>query len=1180
MLLLSPLFVGAQVAINTALVGTVTDANGGALVGAHVTAVNTDTKVPFGVVTNAEGYYSISGGINPGTYDITVEQSGFQKELSTGAIVTLNEATRTDFALKPGSAATEVTVTANTKAIQTDDSLLGETVSEKMIENLPMNGRNALDLAATASNVSVSSSALTGVPPGEVVSGAGTRGINNSVTLDGISIMNDLIVTTTVTPNPDALNAVQTQNGNYTAQYGDYLGVHVNEATKSGTNQFHGTGFEYLQNDAFNSRGFNHSVLPICAAFPAGSINCLPKTHFRYDLFGGVVSGPIIVPWLFNGKDKAFFMGSYQGLRQKTISNNFSQAYTPAELAGDFSVLLNPVYNGTFSTTLASNKATIMYSPFDGHAYFNLVTGVQKIDDQPQNLNKTIVNNILAYAPKANRLVAGDTTGNATLITQNFQSVQPSSEIEDQSVDRIDFNPSEKIRLFGRFDWQHQEQLTTSPAVVNNGYGPTWARNGAAGYTQIITPNLVNDLRAGFNWIETDALNYQYVNNIQNADTLLGIPGYNYGTPSGNPGLVAISAGIFSISEGSTNWIQDDRTLQAYDQISWTKNKHSLSAGVDLRRLTIGRVAANNGQGIISFSAATTGLRCATCTAPALPTGVGAFNLGSSDASLYDGVANTAISPFFQVKSQDLQWRDGFFVQDTWQFSKRLTLEYGLRYELPLVATSQNGNARILDPTLSFLIPATNCVTPACAAYFDKGFKFTAPNHKDIAPRFGFSFRATDKVVIRGGGGIYFNEVQLNAFTLTDTNYPYSNSVTYQSPSAAASIQYTPASQALLVTLANPAPGAANLVPVAGTPGTYVQAFTDNYYLPSESMYQWNLDNGIQLWRNAGIELQYIGSHTIHLNESWYANQPNPCGCIPYSLGNSTVNSRRPDQNWGVKRVFTDDSTATYEGLTTVFRQRLSRGLSMNVSYTWAHSFDEVNNANNGGSAMWQGHLKLEYGPSSNGDTRHNVVTSFTWALPSLARHNFLIQEAVGGWQLNGIVTLASGGTINVTTGTDWADVATQGAGQRMNWVHAPNQHVGVGCTKAALLAQPYGSSTPACLDVTAYAPPTQYTYGNLHKNDLHGLNGSIGNNLSLFKSFTLYEQVKFQLRGEAFNAFNHANMGNTSGSFSIANPSAGTLANQLRPTIGNGLTPSSSFGQAGSGGGGRTVQISGRINF
>ena len=839
--------------------------------------------------------------------------------------------------------------------------------------------------------------------------------------------------------------------------------------------------------------------------------------------------------------------------------------------------------NGTASATLANEKQTLLYSPYDGHAYFNQTTGTQQINDQPA-AQKAIVNRIWAYAPPANRLNAGDTTGNATLITQNAQETLPSTETENQTVDRLDFNPSEKDRFFGRFDWQRQNQITSSTAYVNDGYGPTWARNGAAGYTRIITPNLVNDLRAGFNWIQTSALNYMYTHNIQNSDTALGIPGYNYGTPSGNLGLVDINGGIFSINQGSTNWIQDDRTLQAYDQISWTKNKHSFMAGVDLRRLTIGRVAANNGQGVISFAAVQTGVNCAGCPAPLPPPGgIGNPNLGNSDASLFTGVASTDQSPLFQVKSADLQYRDGFFVQDTWQYSKRLTLELGFRYELPLVASSLNGNVTVLDPTYMFLIPAPiTCATPQCQAYKNPGFKFTGPNHKDFAPRFGFSYRVTDRIVVRGGGGIYYNELQLNAFTLTDTNYPFSSTANYGSPTDAATAQYGPADQAVLVTLTNPSPGNAKTVPIpgpGGTPNSYLAAFGDAYHLPSEQMQQWNLDNGIQLWKNAGLELQYLGSHSIHLDESNYAaNQPQPTGAAPNSqaTGSAFINSKRPDQNWGQKRVFIDDSVATYEALTTVFRQRLSHGLSANVSYTWAHSFDEVNNADNSGSAMWQGHLKLEYGPSTNGDIRNNVVTSFTYVLPSFARSNFLVQEAVGGWQVNGIVTMSSAPPINVSTGTDWADVATLGAAQRMNWVHPGTDHMGAGCTKKVLLTEPYGSNTPSCVDQTAYGIPQQYTYGNGHRLDLRGVNGTFSNNLSMFKSFKLYEQTNFQLRLEAFNALNHANMGNP-GSTTFTINAQGTAAAPLPPTD----TPKGSFGQAGfAGGSGRSVQISGRINF
>ncbi len=349
LLLLSPLMLPAQVANNTTLVGTVTDTVGAVVVGAKVLAVEHDSKVAYHDTTNAQGYYSIAN-ILPGTYDITVEQAGFQKTLASGVVLLLNQSARTDITLKVGSETTEISVTAHTQVIQTDDSLLGETVTENQIAGLPMNGRNALDLANVASNVTVSTgSALTGVPPGKTASGAGTRGVNNSLTLDGITIMNNLGSTATVQPNPDSLGAVQTQNGNYTAQYGDYLGIHINEATKSGTNAFHGTAYDYLQNDAFNSRGFNRSV-----TVPT-------KNKLRYNLFGGVVSGPVVIPFLYNGRNKTFFLASYEGLRTHTVTNSYSQSFTADERNGDFTVLLDPVANGT-------GKGILLYSPIDGHA--------------------------------------------------------------------------------------------------------------------------------------------------------------------------------------------------------------------------------------------------------------------------------------------------------------------------------------------------------------------------------------------------------------------------------------------------------------------------------------------------------------------------------------------------------------------------------------------------------------------------------------------------------------------------------------------------------------------------------------------------------------------------------------------------------------------------------------------
>jgi len=254
LLLLCPFFLRAQVANNTSLVGTVTDSSGSVIAGATVTGINEDTKVHYSGTTNAEGYYAIPF-IAPGTYDISVEQAGFQKTISKGVTVQLNVAARTDVTLSVGSANTEVTVTAATPALSTDDALIGETIDQAKVTNLPLASRRAMDLAATASNIIIGpKTSFTGNPPGANYIGAGTREVTNSLTLDGITIMNSLTSSSPVTPNPDAISAVQTQTGNYTAQYGAYMGVHINMDTKRGTNDLHGTGYWFFRNRSLNAR--------------------------------------------------------------------------------------------------------------------------------------------------------------------------------------------------------------------------------------------------------------------------------------------------------------------------------------------------------------------------------------------------------------------------------------------------------------------------------------------------------------------------------------------------------------------------------------------------------------------------------------------------------------------------------------------------------------------------------------------------------------------------------------------------------------------------------------------------------------------------------------------------------------------------------------------------------------
>jgi hypothetical protein len=359
-------------------------------------------------------------------------------------------------------------------------------------------------------------------------------------------------------------------------------------------------------------------------------------------------------------------------------------------------------------------------------------------------------------------------------------------------------------------------------------------------------------------------------------------------------------------------------------------------------------------------------------------------------------------------------------------------------------------------------------------------------------------------------------------------------------------------------------PGSGAAVVAPGVPGqaSSVTAYSVNNPLKSETMNQWNLDTGIELWKNAGLEFQYLGSHSYHLNTNFYSNQPTP------GVGNqgTTVQARRPLQDFGQVRVADNIAEANYNGLTTVFRQRLSHGVTANISYTWAHALEESADANSGGSCMIQGNCRADYGNAS-ADIRHKVVGSVTYQLPKFEHKNIILQEAAGGWQVNGIVTLQTGTPINITMGQDWANVGLPSQGQRPNWVH-PGK---VNCNKSLILSEPYGLNSVSCADVTAYAAPTEYTYGNLHRNDMYGP-GQISNNFSMFKNFKLYKSADFQLRVEAFNAINHANMGNP-GNLGLNVASAGGTTGALTPS-------STPFGDPAVTGAGRTVQIAGKINF
>jgi hypothetical protein len=1050
---------GAQLATTTSLVGTVSDASGKSVQNAKVTLVDTGTLGAYSVVTNDQGYYSVEFA-RPGMYSITIEQPGFQKITKTGIQVSVNQIVRTDFKLAIGAVTTSVTVAGEVMAIKTDDATVSENLGTRAVAELPLNGRDAMQLAVATPGVLLGpKSNPNGTPPGMDYIGAGTREISNSLSLDGISIMNNLITNTPTRPMVETVQEVEVQTGTYSAQYGAYMGVHINLVTKSGTNAFHGSAVEFLRNQVLDARGFFTLPTP---ANPTAS-----KPPLRQNQFGVEFDGPVLIPKLYNGKDKTFFLASYEGFRLVQQSTSLSTQMPEAFFSGNFS-----------GVPVSSITGGVIKDPFNGNTPF------------PGNIIPTA-----RLSPISLKLKPYYPASNLPGLASNFSVPVPSTNRYNQTVDRLDQNIGDKVRLYARAHWQEWNGFSGAAIPINGSTTPTTVTNYTIGYTHTLTPNLVNDFRVGRNFFQTATENPFATNGQKTAGTDLGIPGFNGDSIYNNPGIPDFGiTGFNGFGNGSTNWYQNDSTVQLSEQLSWSRGSHNIMAGMEFRRLATGRAAVNSPRGTFSFNGTQTGY------APA------DFMLGTP-------VSFGTAGP--EVRGRVAGWRDGFFLLDKWQATRKLTLNYGIRYELPTVPYTINGNASILNPDRSALVVAT------------PGFRFNSPQHNLWAPRLGFAYRITDKTVFRGGAGIYYNPNQTNTYTFLNTNPPWSP--IFQCNWSAG---LTP------INLTNPF-GVPAACPLAGS-SSGALIVTPAFDLPPARMNQWSASLDRQLWNGGGFELQYLGSHSYHLDRSYYVNSPLP--------GPGAVNSRRPNKAFGPIRLITNDEIANYESMSTVFRQRMRRGLQMQASYTWSHTLDISSDSNGGGTPMNPFWWKGDYG-NSNWDVRHRLVAYFNYDLPFFATSNLLLKSVFANWQTNGIVTIQSGMPFNVSTGTDTANTAASGT-YRPNLVKAPTANCGRG-------------HLVGCIDATAFTVadlypinPTNFAYGNAGRNLLFGP-GTQTVNLSVFKNFPIKERLRFSLRFEMFSLLNRAN---------FSNPSA---------TINTG-----SFGNITSASGNRNIQIGGKLQF
>jgi hypothetical protein len=1017
----------AQLASQTALVGTVSDTAGGVLPGAQVVAVNLGTRDTFEAATNGEGYYHIQF-VRPGRYEITITLQGFQTFRTTGVEVATNQVVRVNATLATGAITETIDVAAGAQVLNTDSATIQESIGERAIRELPVNGRNVWNLAATAPTVIPA----VATDIGQSFRGAGQREIQNSLSLDGINASSNLLAMTSMRPIADAVNEVQVQTGSTSAEYGSYLGVHINVVTKSGTNTPHGAFAYFHQDDALDSRGY----------FENRSAPKNPRTRKQFSF---QADGPVALPF-YDGRNRTFFMAAYEGVRSTAQSTAF--ATVPTALMRE----------GNFSEISAAIRDPFTRQPFPGNVI-------------PRSMLSPTALALLQYFPPPTQ----------PGIASNLRAARVVTDDSDQLLLRGDQNLSDTIRLNVRYNW-FDNYLSNLEAIPISGITqPRVNKNTLVSYTHTLTPTLHNDFRIGYHRIDFPTLNYFSVNGLASAGAELGIPGFDGDVRFGNPGIPSISISGFSGSGGGgSNWFQFDTTFQMSNVLAYSRGSHNVRAGFDLRRLATGRRAANDPRGLFSFTGDMS---------------------GHAVADFMLGVPRTVVPPTDQIQGHVGHWRNGLFVNDVWQVSRNLTLSLGLRYELNTPVQTYAGLASMLDSDFETIIPTS---FPA------EGFEFTEPNNKDIAPRLGATYRLGEKTVIRAGYGIYYNPNQMNTFTFLTNNPPIAAVTTYTND---------PASPTL--TFANP----------SGTAGpiTRPDMISPTRELPNARKNQWSLDLQRDLGMSMALDLQYIGSHTDHLDRSFFNNTPTP--------GPGNVDARRPSQRFRSRRIIANDLVADYDAFSVILRKKMSRGIQADVHYTWSRTRDMATHSNGGGAVMDNYDTQRDYGPA-NWDVPHRLVASYIYDLPFFRESgNAVLRHALSGWQVSGVTTIQSGTPVNVTIAPDRANIGITGL-QRPDLVGPVPS---LDCSTNPATREPI-----QCYDSTAFALPAQFTFGSAGRNILRGPK-LVNTDVSFAKTVPLGATARVQIRAEIFNLFNNVNFGNPNGVWETANFGRITTAAPMR---------------------------------
>ena len=1102
------------------LAGRITDTSGAAVPGASVVIADTSRGIVQKTKSNAQGEYLIPLLPPSDHYTLTVTRDGFGTSVQRDLSLQIAQTATVNVALEVGNVVQTVNVSSAPPLLDTQTSSIGQVISEKTIEDLPLNGRSTFRLIALTPGV-VFSNGANGQMGDTTVNSTfdtqfrinGGRTGSNEFLIDGIPTATGFFNQITINPIPDETQEFKVESSNLSAEYGRFSGGVINVSTKSGTNEFHGDVFEFLRNSFFDANDW----------FDDYHGKAIP--HFEMNQFGGVIGGPIRISKLYDGRDRTFFFFSYQGTRRIKGTPYTTTVPTVPERTGDFTDRAVTIYNPFSYSSTTGNR-----NQFPTH---NVI---------PSSLLDPVALAIAKYYPLPNT--------NGTSVTNNYFNNAPIITNANQYGFRLDQNVTQRYHLFGRYSLT--DTSLTQPNQYGNiadgagSVGTTPFRNQAFAFGNTITinPSMLLTATYGFaRWLQfRPTLSYGF------DLTSLGFPS-SLVSQMQIPQFPAITDTGFGNMGGQSYFKNGNDSHAVLVQLTYVKGRHNIVTGVDGRMHRINFFNVAGAAGNYSFSPQFT-RQNNSATAGGL--GFASFLLGAGLSGSATVGSGSEMQNFYGA----------VYVQDNFRVSPRLTVNAGVRYEGESPYLDRFNALNYFDPNVAS--PAANVAFPNLKG----GLMFADTNgtgrsvytreHLNISPRLGFAFAANPTMVFRASYGISYAPLELtNNGVGTVPNQGYSSTTNWV-PGIAVGAKVW----AVEDKLSNPFPN--GLVAVSGnTQGAATQigqsltVWTHNPPTPSNQ--QWSAGIQQQFGNASLLNINYVGSHNEHLpytrelnylakgyldslKDGINAAVANPfAGYVSIgTLAKSTVSQRQLllpyPQFTSVQEVNDPYGSSSYNALQVSFLERASHGVTLLVSYTWSKNMSNVpaqpaaiGNVTQSTTPQDWGNLAAERSISDM-DQPQNLVTSFTAQLPFGRGRAFLnggglVNVFVGGWQSNAIWTEQSGFPLTLSVNTNnWGAnrvnlVPGQDPAFHGNRTNA--QRVGAGCT-------PGVDARCGWFNAAAFAAPTNYTYGTVRRTFAAVRKPGIQNvDYSMIKHTRINERLDTEFHAQAFNIFNNPHFGN-----------------------------------------------------